>query len=246
LVVRLLEKAGHKTTVASNGKEVLAALERDTFDVILMDVQMPEMDGLEATAAIREKEKGTGAHIPIIAMTAHAMQGDRDRCAHAGMDGYVSKPIQPERLFDAIAQLLPPEPEAPPADGADTREPAPPSDSPASNVDSVLDADEALANVGGDREILQELVDMFLDGSDAMMAEIADAIEQKDAAALQRTAHGLKGAVRHLGAKHASEAAYALELAGREARLADAPQLYSGLQAEIQRLSAAVRQLVNK
>ncbi len=249
LVVRLLEKAGHKTTVASNGKEVLAALEHGTFDVILMDVQMPEMDGLEATAAIREKEKGTGAHIPIIAMTAHAMQGDRDRCARAGMDGYVSKPIQPERLFDAIAQVLPPVPQEPSAAGADTREPpAAPASAPApsGNADSVLDVDEALANVGGDQEILQELANMFLSGSDAMMAKIADAIEQEDAAALQRTAHGLKGAVRHLGAKHASEAAYALELAGREARLADAPQLYSRLQAEIQRLSAAARQLVNK
>jgi signal transduction histidine kinase/CheY-like chemotaxis protein len=106
LAVRLLEKRGHSVTAVPNGKEAMAALERQPFDLVLMDVQMPEMDGFEATAVIRAKEKATSAHIPIIAMTAHAMKGDEERCIAAGMDAYVSKPIQPEDLFEAIESLV--------------------------------------------------------------------------------------------------------------------------------------------
>jgi len=101
--LRLLQKRGYEVVLAGSGREVLAALEKQTFDLILMDVQMPEMDGFEATAAIREKEKATGTHVPIVAMTAHAMAGDRERCLAAGMDNYVSKPIRSQELFAAIA-----------------------------------------------------------------------------------------------------------------------------------------------
>ncbi len=103
--VRLLEKRGHVVTVAGNGRETLEALERERFDLILMDVQMPEMDGFEATAAIRARELSTGGHIPIVAITAHAMKGDRERCLAAGMDDYASKPIRAEELFETIARL---------------------------------------------------------------------------------------------------------------------------------------------
>src|SRR5262249_31453848 len=99
LVVRLLEKQGHQVTLACTGREALDAWERDNFDVVLMDVQMPDVDGLEATSLIRVGERRTGRHVPIIAMTAHAMKGDRERCLEAGMDGYVSKPVQPAELF---------------------------------------------------------------------------------------------------------------------------------------------------
>jgi CheY-like chemotaxis protein len=99
---RLLEKHGHTVTVAGNGYEAVSLLDREAFDLVLMDVQMPEMDGFEATAAIRVKENGTGRHIPIIAMTAHAMKGDEERCLQAGMDSYVPKPITPAVLFGAI------------------------------------------------------------------------------------------------------------------------------------------------
>ena len=105
LALRLLEKYGHSAVVANNGREALDRLENERFDLVLMDVQMPEMDGFDVTAAIREKEQGTGEHIPIIAMTAHVMQGDRERCLAAGMDGYVSKPIRPKDLLDAITGL---------------------------------------------------------------------------------------------------------------------------------------------
>ncbi len=106
LAVRLLEKAGHRVAVANNGEEALAAIAREPFDLVLMDVQMPVMDGFEATALIRQQEKGTGRHLPIVAMTAHAMKGDRERCLEAGMDGYVAKPVQREELFDSIAAAV--------------------------------------------------------------------------------------------------------------------------------------------
>jgi CheY-like chemotaxis protein len=103
LACRLLEKHGHAVTVAANGREAVAFHDRQNFDLILMDVQMPEMDGFEATAAIRVKESGTRQHIPIIAMTAHALKDDEHRCLQAGMDGYVPKPITPAALYRAIA-----------------------------------------------------------------------------------------------------------------------------------------------
>jgi CheY-like chemotaxis protein len=106
LAVGLLEKYGHHVVLASDGREAIAALQAHQFDLVLMDVQMPEMDGFEATAAIRAKEKQTGAHIPIIAMTAHAMKGDRERCLEAGMDAYVPKPIRARQLFETIGHVL--------------------------------------------------------------------------------------------------------------------------------------------
>jgi CheY-like chemotaxis protein len=106
LAVGLMEKRGHHVEVVNNGKEAIAALAKQQFDVVLMDVEMPEMDGLEATAVIRVKERQTGKHVPIIAMTAHAMIGDRERCLDAGMDGYVSKPIRAHQVFQTLANVL--------------------------------------------------------------------------------------------------------------------------------------------
>jgi len=106
LAIALLEKHQHSVVVASNGNEAIAALASNQFDVVLMDVEMPEMDGLEATVVIRTQERQTGEHVPIIAMTAHAMKGDRDRCLAAGMDEYVSKPIRTQQLFDTLRSIL--------------------------------------------------------------------------------------------------------------------------------------------
>ncbi len=106
LALRLLEKRGYFVSVAGNGREALAALEKEIFDVVLMDIQMPEMDGFEATATIREREKSTGKHIPIIALTAHALKSDQERCLSAGMDAYISKPIRTNELFTTIERLL--------------------------------------------------------------------------------------------------------------------------------------------
>ena len=106
LAIRLLERRGYVVTVAGDGREALSALEKDNFDVVLMDIQMPEMDGFEATAAIRDKEKHTGQHLPIIAMTANALKGDQERCLEAGLDGYIAKPIRTKELFAAIEAML--------------------------------------------------------------------------------------------------------------------------------------------
>jgi CheY-like chemotaxis protein len=102
LAARMMEKRGYTVVIANDGHQALAALDKEPFDVVLMDVQMPGMDGLEVTKALREKEKTTGSHLRIVAMTAHAMQGDRERCLQAGMDGYIAKPIQIRELMDAI------------------------------------------------------------------------------------------------------------------------------------------------
>jgi CheY-like chemotaxis protein len=104
---KLLERRGHDVTVVNNGAEALSALEQRAFDLILMDVQMPEMDGLEATRQIRGRERSTGIHVPILAMTAHAMKGDKERCLAAGMDGYISKPIHVQSLMQTIYSLVP-------------------------------------------------------------------------------------------------------------------------------------------
>jgi CheY-like chemotaxis protein len=116
LAERLLEKHGHTVTVTTNGREALAAFDRESFDVVLMDVQMPEMDGFEATSAIREREQSSGGHLPIIAMTAHAMRGDQERCLAAGMDAYIAKPIRSKDLIALLETFsaAPTHPEAPP------------------------------------------------------------------------------------------------------------------------------------
>jgi two-component system sensor histidine kinase/response regulator len=106
LIVRLLEKRGHRVVVAADGRQAVEALERESFDLVLMDVQMPEVDGLQATAAIREKEKSSGKHQSIVALTAHAMSGDRDRCLAAGMDDYLKKPIRPQELDQILESHL--------------------------------------------------------------------------------------------------------------------------------------------
>jgi two-component system, sensor histidine kinase and response regulator len=106
LATRMLEKRGHRVMLAGNGREALEALEKGTFDLVLMDVQMPEMDGFQATGAIREKEMSTATHLPIIALTAHAIKGDRERCLAAGMDGYLTKPIRPRELDDVLKSYL--------------------------------------------------------------------------------------------------------------------------------------------
>jgi two-component system sensor histidine kinase/response regulator len=103
---RLLEKAGHVVTVAGNGREALDCISRESYHLVLMDVQMPEMDGLEATAAIRDNERDSGRHLPIVALTAHAMQGDRERCLEAGMDAYITKPVVGQVLLQTMADVL--------------------------------------------------------------------------------------------------------------------------------------------
>jgi len=199
-----------------------------------MDVQMPEMDGFEATAAIRAGEQGTGAHIPLIAITAHAMRGDRERCLSAGFDGYVSKPVQFKELFDTIDRLTP-------ADlGAKRRAPIPGGATPEPAPDSSTAFDErvALERTGGDRELLRELIVVFLNEIPNWMQALRGAVDRRDAPALRITAHAVKGAVDSCGASGAFDAAMLLERIGAEGNLAAAPAALAVLDRRIERARA--------
>jgi PAS domain S-box-containing protein len=233
VAVRLLEKQGHAVVVAGNGREALAALGRQAFDLVLMDVQMPEMDGLEATALIRRQEQGSGRHVPVVAMTAHAMKGDRERCLAAGMDGYVAKPVQVEDLFQTIAAVMP--------GSGDAAEAGPPAGEPAGRV---IDG-AALARVSGSADFLAEIVGLFLDSEcPRRMEEIRDAVARRDEGRLRRAAHALKGTVGNLRAAAAFEAALGLENLARGGDWAAIDGAYHALEQEIERLKPALAQLV--
>ncbi len=185
LAQHLLSKHGHTVVIVNTGREAVEALEKQTFDLVLMDVQMPEMDGFEATAEVRRREAPTGRRIPIIAMTAHAMKGDRERCLERGMDGYVSKPIQTRDLYAAIAALGPAEPAAPPEE----------TEREAAAEGALVDPAEALARVGGDWELLRSLTEVFFDSYPAQLEQLREAVGHGDAPTVYRLAHTLVGAV---------------------------------------------------
>ena len=219
LALRLLEKQGHTVTTVETGKQALARLEKETFDLVLMDIQMPEMDGLETTRAIRKKEAQTGAHLPIIAMTAHAMQRDRQRCIEAGMDNYISKPIKRDEFFKTIAELA-----------------VPPTDvQPAQTEQEIFSYEEALERVGGDEDLLKELLDLFLQESPTYLSHIRQALQQSDPEALAQAAHTLKGAAGNLGAKIIFETASRLEQNGHNENLTTAEDTTLVLEKEIEK-----------
>ncbi len=228
----MLERAGHVASVAENGREVLALLERGAFDVVLMDVQMPEMDGLEATTAIRERERATGGHLPIVALTAHAMKGDAERCLAAGMDAYLAKPLQPRELAAAIEGVL---------GGA-----PPPASEPPPAAPAFVDLERLLERVGGDRKALVELVGIFRADSPKQVALIRKAIEEDDAPALRAAAHALKGAVSNFAAPAATETAQRLQKMGEEGRLQDAGEALGRLEREIEALLTALAEAAGK
>jgi CheY-like chemotaxis protein len=203
VAVAMLERRGHRVVKAANGREVLAAFQECDFDLILMDVHMPEMDGMEATALIRRQEDFTGKHVPIIAVTANAMKGDRERCLNAGFDDYVSKPIRPEQLFDAIDSLEL-------ARTCQTAAVAAPVGHPP------FDRTALLARVEGDVEILREMVSLFLNQCPRLIQEMETAIAAKDASPLVRAAHTLKGSVGSFNCDAAWEAAQHLEDLARD------------------------------
>ena len=237
LAVRLLEKRGHAVTVAANGREAVEALERRQFDVVLMDVQMPELDGFEATELIRRKEVANGGHMPIIAMTAHALKEDRDRCLAAGMDGYVSKPLQLERLLAAIEIYAVPsarEASVPDFDVATL---------PAESA-FTLDRSIALQRVDGDAELLKEILDLFSQECPQFMAAIHSAIQKRDPAALNRAAHTLKVSLGNFGDSPPVATAQSLETMGQENNFVGAEAMYQKLAQEMARLNPALAALV--
>jgi signal transduction histidine kinase/DNA-binding response OmpR family regulator len=214
IVARILEKAGCSVEVASDGRQAIKVLVQDEFDLVLMDVQMPHMDGFEATAAIRSD--GRFRSLPIIAMTAHAMKGDRERCLQAGMNDYVSKPVHTEQLLGAIAKWTE---RADAADGAD----------------SPVDMEDALGRVSGDAEVWLEVAGIFLEDTPNRLDKIEAAVEAGDAETVQKEAHSIKGAAANVGAKPLLGAASELEAAGRESRFDEIGDALGRLRGEFSR-----------
>ena len=243
LAVRLLEKQGHTVTVANNGREALAAiygratdasLPSPSFDLVLMDVQMPEVDGLEAAATIRSREIGTGQHLPVVAMTAYAMKGDRERCLDAGMDAYLSKPIRPDELFEVIGRLF----RTPMA----LAEP----ESPIVDLKQIVDWKRALRHVGGDESLLRELAAVFLDECPKWLAAARNGLARGDAAKVNGAAHPLKGSLGTFAAASAQAAALRLETAARSGDLADGPAALADLEMELDALRPALAAFVKE
>jgi CheY-like chemotaxis protein len=204
-------------------------LEKDPYDLILMDVQMPEMDGFEATGAIRRGEKEKAGHIPIVAMTAHAMKGDRERCLEAGMDDYLSKPIQPKEFIEVIERQLKgalAETEMAPSEQAEEPE--------------VFDRKILLERLDGDEEIFKEIIETFLEDAPNQIEKLKKALQEADANRVERQAHLLKGAALNIGGNGLQAAARELEVAGNKGDLTKAQSLVATLDQEFEKLKGAL------
>lgn len=226
-----LERHGHRVTVAGSGVEALTLLERDPFDVMLLDVQMPGMDGYEVAAAVRQRE-GTvgffapGRALPIVAMTAHTTAEVRERCRASGMDGFAVKPIHDQELWDEIRRLVP---EALESTESVFHEP---------ETAALLDTTTALARVGGNASLLTEMLEVFTKDCTALSAEIRSALEVRDAVRVGRAAHTIKGMVGFFGSARATESAVRLETLGKQGDLAEAPDVFAALEHEITRIQS--------
>jgi CheY-like chemotaxis protein len=193
-----------------------------------MDVQMPEMDGYETTARIRQHERATGVHVPIIAMTAHAMKGDRERCLEAGMDGYLTKPIHAKALYEtveAIDSSVGPSAAEIEVDLA---------------YEGVLDWDAAVERVGGRTDLLEQMITLFFMECDKCLPELRAAINAHDAAQVRRLAHTLKGSLDCFAAHDAVIAAQRLEGIGHDGNLADAGKALADLAWRIERVKQSL------
>ena len=221
LVLRLLEKEGHQVTLAHHGGEAVALASTRHYDVVFMDVQMPVMDGFAATAAIRQREQVMGGHLPILAMTAHALKGDRERCLAAGMDGYIPKPVSIAAIREELQKQR--------------VRPAAPPDAPA------WDYDQARARTAEDQVLLREIVKLFLEETPQLLGKIEKALVAGNASELERAAHNLKGQIRCLAASEAQAAAEQLENNARQLDLHGAAATLPKLNAALSRLQSQLR-----
>jgi PAS domain S-box-containing protein len=226
VALRLLEKHGHTVVVAANGKKALEALENEGFDLILMDVQMPELSGLEATLTIREKEKTTGKHIPIVAMTAHAMKGDEERFLASGMDSYLTKPLRTETLLSLLDEV-----------GRRQVNPVEalilPRDRP---VMAEIDLNGALERLNGDRELFEELTQVFKGDCPRIVEGMRLAIVSFDAKKLEHFAHALKGSSATMGAVAVSRLAGEIENSAHSENAESASQRFKILELEVEKM----------
>ncbi len=232
LISRLLESAGHSVTVVGDGLAALNASQQNGYDAILMDVQMPIMDGHEATRQIRRWEQTTGTHVPIVAMTAHAMKGDREKCLEAGMDGYISKPLHKQELLQSIYEQT--TRKRPPAEASSAPTPAPLAG------DEALDVEKAVNQLGGDRDLFGELCRLFLQESPGMIESVRTALAQNDSIAVYRAAHKLKGSLSAIGGLKAARAALALEELGKAGSMQEFAAASTALEREMTALLLAI------
>ncbi|MFP4501716.1 MAG: PAS domain S-box protein [Candidatus Hydrogenedentota bacterium] len=211
VAMRILEKNGYQVELAVDGRLAVDAYGTSRFDLVLMDVQMPEMDGFEATAAIRRIEEETGAHVPVIAMTAHALTGDRDRCLQAGMDDYVAKPIKPEQLIETIERAL----RGATADSSNSVDNG-------DDSERIFDRDVLIGKLDGDAALCDELIGIFMADVPERLDSLRAALDDNDMETLRHQAHAIKAAAGNVGAVSLSEIAAAIE---REAHVHDAGKL---------------------
>jgi CheY-like chemotaxis protein len=230
-ILRLLEKNGFHTILVENGRQAVERFNTDTVDAILMDVQMPEMDGFEATREIRKLEAQKGGHIPIIAMTAYATEGDRERCLAAGMDDYVSKPISAGKLFKTIEALMPLEEFVQPAD---------------EKKGCVLDKDVLIKSFKDDHNLFKELVEIFVNDYPQMLASLRESLKTTNAKTFSRTAHSLKGMLRNFQAEVAADTAFDLEEKGKQGELDGTDQIIDRLTDQLDEVAQNLQQLVKK
>ena len=230
LVVRLLEKRGHQVHAVDNGRSAVTMIASTAagFDVVLMDLQMPEMSGFEATHAIREREHGSQTHVPIVALTAHAMAGDRERCLAAGMDGYLSKPIEVNDLIMTVERF-----------GSDSAVPVDVPEQATRPRPAVFDEKTALTYTGGDRQLLKEVIGLFRKDSPASLRRIERAVHKHDSDGLRMAAHALKGAIATVGSPAGRETVAELEALAKASRFADAERVYGHLRELVEELDAA-------
>ncbi|MBI5155039.1 PAS domain S-box protein [Candidatus Poribacteria bacterium] len=229
VAARMLERAGYHCDMAGNGIEAIEALSRIDYDIILMDSQMPEMDGFEATAEIRRIE-GQRRHTPIVAMTAEAMKGDRERCIEAGMDDYVSKPIQPEALFGILERFLP-------ADAIEsyTLLPGGPSEDEEPEIKAVRRAAD------GDSEFERELIQLYLENARGLIGQLDDVVTSGDGEGVLRHAHSLRGSAANVGAEGLAALAGQMEEAAAKRRWDDATSQLVALRREYDRVERLMR-----
>jgi two-component system, sensor histidine kinase and response regulator len=247
LALALLEPYGHTVTVANNGAEAVRKYASESFDLVLMDVQMPEMDGLEATRLIRDAERGFDRHTPIIALTAHAIKGDREACLETGMDAYISKPVRARELYDSIERLLADQ-SIPVAASAGQAPSAVASDAELdeNKPDAALDWDGAGAEFDNGEKMLRDLAPLFVEECPKLLRDAREALSSGDAESLRRAAHSVKGSAAVFYAQPTMEAAQRLESLAGSGDVDAARAAIAALEAEAGRLMAALQAKMTK
>ncbi|BDI34450.1 hypothetical protein CCAX7_65010 [Capsulimonas corticalis] len=237
LALRLLEKWGCAADAVGDGAEALRAISRKRYDVVLMDVQMPGMDGLEAVGRLRRQEQITGDRLAVVAMTAHTMQGDREHCLASGMDDYIGKPVKPDELYAALARW-----------GSNSMRNEKTMNASTMNNDenSILRMDHLFESCGEDSDLVREVLEMFLDATPEILGRLEAAVADRDGGRVSFEAHTLKGSCRTLGADALADVSMRLEQAGKAGDLANADADFALASEEFERLCAVIESVLKQ